>query len=309
MLAMQIDSSHLQRNINSTQRHVSHEYVAFTLLMQRQTGWATPQPTPQRDRGIVMDILMGGLPLWAFALACVVTLFAGFVKGAIGFALPLIMIAVLPSFMPAPLALAALIMPVLVTNLHQSVRGGLPVALQTARRYWRIIGATVAGIAISAPFVVVLPQQILFLLLGVAVLFFSALQLSGWAPDIPRHWRNSIELCTGLIGGLYGGISGVWGPATIVYLLAAKTEKREMVRVLNVVFSAGAVMLVIVHLRSGVLNAQTFPFSVAMLVPATIGLVFGYRVQDRMDAALFRRYALIMLSVSAVNLLRRGIFG
>lgn len=256
-----------------------------------------------------MDTFLGGMPLWAFALACAVTLFAGFVKGAIGFALPMLMIAILPSFLPAQTALAALILPTLMTNLHQSLRHGFGAALQSAGKYWRIIVAMLVGIVITAPFVVVLSQQVLFLLLGTAVLAFSMLQLSGWVPEIPAHRRNLIEVATGLIGGLYGGISGVWGPPSIVYLLATHTEKREMVRVLSVIFTLGAVMLTIMHLRSGVLNAQTLPLSVAMLVPVSVGLFLGYIVQDRLDAARFRKYALIMLTISALNLLRRGVFG
>jgi hypothetical protein len=256
-----------------------------------------------------MDFFFGGLPLWAFVLAFGITLVAGFVKGAIGFALPLIMIALLPSFMPAQTALAALILPVLVTNLHQTLRFGLADALASGRKFWRIIAATLVGIVISAPFVVVLPQQAMFLLLGSAVLIFSLLQISGWTPEIPRDWRGAVQVVTGLIGGLYGGISGVWGPPTIVYLLATNTEKREMVSVMSVIFAVGGVMLLVMHVRSGVLNAQTLPLSAAMLVPATLGLFLGYAVQDRLDAAKFRRYALILLSVSAVNLLRRGLFG
>ena len=256
-----------------------------------------------------MDIFMGGLPLSVFLMAFGVALFAGFVKGAIGFALPLIMIAVLPSFMPAQTALAALILPVLVTNLHQSLRNGLRDAMVSARKFWRIIFATIAGIVISAPFVVIIPQQVMFLLLGAAVLVFSLMQISGWAPEIRPIWRNPIEFATGVLAGLYGGISGVWGPPTIAYLLAVKVEKREMVRVLNVIFTMGAVVLIVVHLRSGVLNAQTIPLSAAMLVPATLGLFLGYAVQDRLDAEKFPRYALIMLCVSAINLLRRGVFG
>ena len=72
-----------------------------------------------------METVIVGLPLWVLLLAFAVSLFAGFVKGALGFAMPLIMIAVLPSFMPVPTALAALILPVLVTNLHQSLRQDL----------------------------------------------------------------------------------------------------------------------------------------------------------------------------------------
>ena len=72
-----------------------------------------------------MEILYGGLPFWGFALGCVVTFFSGFVKGAVGFAMPLIMISAFSSFMPPDLALAALILSVLTTNVHQSLRFGL----------------------------------------------------------------------------------------------------------------------------------------------------------------------------------------
>lgn len=256
-----------------------------------------------------MDTVVAGLPLWAFLLAAAVTLGAGFVNGAIGFAMPLILIAVLPSFMPAPVALATLILPVLATNAHQALRHGWVPAVAAAKTFWRLIAATVAGILITAPFVLVLPQQVMFLLLGAAVLFFAGLQLSGWAPDIPRRWRHPIEALTGFVGGLYGGISGVWGPPTIVYLLAAKVEKTEMVRVMSVLFAIGAVVLTVAHIRSGVLNAETAKLSAAMLVPAGIGMWLGYKAHDSMDQARFKRWTLLLLALSALNLLRRGFFG
>jgi len=256
-----------------------------------------------------MQTIVLGLPLWAFLLAALVVMVSGFVKGAIGFAMPLILIAVLPSFMPAQVALATLILPVLATNLHQSLRHGVRPAVQSGLKFWRIVTATMVGILITAPFVVVLPQQAMFLLLGTAVLIFSGLQISGWAPDIPPRWRNSIEFGTGLVGGLYGGISGVWGPPSIVYLLAAKVEKTEMVRVMSVIFVMGAIILTFAHLRTGVLNAQTGALSAAMLLPASLGMWLGYKAHDRMDAARFRRWTLILLAASAINLLRLGLAG
>lgn len=255
-----------------------------------------------------MDTMIAGLPMWAFLLAAAVTLGAGFVKGAIGFAMPLIMIAVLPSFMPAQVALALLILPVLTSNLHQSLRQGLRPAVQSGLRFWRIISMTMLGILITAPFVVDLPQEVMFLLLGVAVLFFAGLQLSGWSPDIPPRARAPIELGAGLIGGLYGGISGVWGPPAIVYLLAAKVEKTEMVRVMSVIFAMGAVVLTLAHLRSGVLNAQTAVLSALMVIPAAAGMWLGYQAHDRMDPVRFKRWTLILLLLSGLNLLQRGLF-
>lgn len=256
-----------------------------------------------------MDILFGGLPAWGFGLAFAVTLFAGFVKGAVGFAMPLIMMAFFSSFMTPELALAALILSVLTTNLHQSLRFGLAPAGQAARRYWRLIATTCAGIVVSAPFVVVLPQQLLFALLGVPVMLFALVQLTGWAPIIPARHRHGAEYGFGMLGGLYGGISGIWGPPAIVYLLAVGAEKTEMVRVLGVVFLIGAVVLTGAHLVSGVLNAVTLPLSLALVVPAALGMWLGFRLQDRLDPVRFRRWTLIVLIVVALNLLRRAMFG
>ena len=67
---------------------------------------------------------MAGLDLFHFILAIAVTLFAGFVKGAVGFAMPMIMISAFSSFLPPETALAGLILPTVVTNLSQAFRQG-----------------------------------------------------------------------------------------------------------------------------------------------------------------------------------------
>ena len=51
---------------------------------------------------------MAHLSAPAFAAAMAITLFAGFVKGAVGFAMPMIMMAAFSSFLPPELALAGL---------------------------------------------------------------------------------------------------------------------------------------------------------------------------------------------------------
>ncbi len=257
----------------------------------------------------IVENISGGLPVWGFWLAVAITLVSGFVKGAVGFAMPLIMISGFSSFMPPDLALAALILSVLSTNVHQSFRQGLGPAMESARRYWRLIALTCLGIVISAPFVVILPQRAMLAMLGFPVMVFALLQLVGWQPTIPPRARNATEYGLGLVGGLYGGISGIWGPPVIVYLLANGTPKSELVRVLGVVFMIGAVVLTLAHLGSGVLNARTLPFSLALVVPAALGMMLGFRLQDRLNPDRFRFWTLIVLIVVALNLVRRAIMG
>ena len=128
-----------------------------------------------------MDAVMGGLPAVAFWAAVAVTLGAGFVKGAIGFAMPMLMISAFSSFLPPEVALAGLILPTLVTNLAQAFRDGPRAAVQAARTYWRFLAATVVFIAVSAQFVRDIPQAAFLMLLGLPITVYAALQLMGGA--------------------------------------------------------------------------------------------------------------------------------
>ena len=253
-----------------------------------------------------MDLISAGLAPLAFWGAIAVTLFAGFVKGAIGFAMPLIMISAFASFMPPETALAGLILSVLTTNVHQSLRQGWRPAWEAAVTYRRMILMIVLGIVISAPFVRILPHGLLLGLLGLPILAFAAVQLAGRSLALRLEHRERAEYGLGLIGGLYGGISGVWGPPVIVYLLSVQAEKAEAIRVQGVTFLIGAVVLLFAHMQSVVLNERTLGFSAILCLPAAIGMWLGFRLQDRLDPVRFRRWTLILLLLTGLNLVRRA---
>lgn len=57
------------------------------------------------------------------------------------------------------------------------------------------------------------------------------------------------------------------------------------------------------------LNARTLPLSAALVVPAAAGMWLGFRVQDKLDPAIFRKATLAVLAVAALNLIRKGLMG
>ncbi len=254
-----------------------------------------------------MDLISAGLDPLAFWAAIAVTIFAGFVKGAIGFAMPLIMISAFASFMSPEIALAGLILSVITTNLHQSLRHGWRPAWEAAVTYRRMILMIALGIGISAPFVRILPHGLLLGLMGVPIMAFAAVQLAGRSLALRLEHRERAEYSLGLIGGLYGGISGVWGPPVIVYLLSVGAQKAEAIRVQGVTFLIGAVVLLAAHTQSGVLNDRTLGFSAVLCIPAALGMWMGFRLQDRLDPIRFRRWTLILLLLTGFNLLRRAL--
>ena len=255
------------------------------------------------------ELLHPDLSLPILLASCGITVFAGLVKGILGFAMPLVMISALSGLMPVELALAGMMLPTLITNLSQTMRQGWPAAWGSIRQYWRMLLAIVLFMLLSAQGLTFLSGPVLLAILGVPIIGFALLQLRGNLMHITVARRRSAEWISGIVGGLYGGITGVWGPPVMMYLISVDTGKRDMVRVLGIVFMIGAVALIAGHLVSGVANVQSLTFSALLVVPGMLGMWLGYLVQDRLDAERFRRWTLIMMVILGLNLLRQAVSG
>lgn len=238
-----------------------------------------------------------------------VTLAAGFIKGAIGFGMPLVMVSGLALFLEPQLAVAALILPILTSNLWQATRFGLGEAMSAVREYWRYVLVVCVVIAIAAQFVTSIPVRVFYLILGVPVVLLAAIQLSGVQLRISPSQKGWAEWVAAFVAGVLGGLTGTWGPPTVLYLLALDTPKLRAILVQGVVYALGAISLTLGHLQSGVLNAATLPLSAFLVIPGLISQAVGMRVSDRLNPEVFRRIILIVLIVAGLNLIRRGLFG
>lgn len=242
--------------------------------------------------------------LWAIIIAIV--LFAGVVKGAVGFAMPMIMVSGLGSFLSPEAAVAALIIPTVVTNLWQAGRGGFGNAWAATRSHRLYFAIVLTMIALSAQIVLLLPDGVMFLLIGVPITLFAVSQLVGWRLRIAPAMRKTAEVGVALVAGFVGGIAGTWGPFTVLYLTALDTPKRESVQVQGVLYGIAALVLLAAHVRSGVFTADRAWFSLLLCVPAGLGMLAGFRLHDRMDQDRFRHITLVVLTIAGLNLIRRG---
>lgn len=240
----------------------------------------------------------------AFAIAAL----GGLVKGMVGFAMPMILISGLGSLLSPELALAGLILPTVLTNGIQALRQGPAAALSSVRRFRVFLLVGLVFLLASAQLVRVLPAHVMLLILGVPVAGFALMQLAGLRFHLSAPSAR-IEAAVAAFAGFIGGMSGVWGPPTVAYLTALNTPKADQMRVQGVIYGLGAVALLVAHVGSGVLRAETLPFSVALLIPALAGMWAGYRLHDRIDQELFRRATLLVLLLAGLNLLRRGLLG
>ncbi|MGY3438909.1 MULTISPECIES: sulfite exporter TauE/SafE family protein [unclassified Marinovum] len=252
-----------------------------------------------------MESFVAEFGWWAFGLSGAVALFAGVIKGTVGFAMPMIMISSLGSFLPPDVALAGLILPTLLSNGMQALRQGWRPAWAAVRQFRvYLITAGVMLIA-SAQLYVFLPVWVLFLAIGLPITLFCLMQLVGLRFHLAAQ-STKAELAIGSFSGFIGGLSGVWGPPLVAYLTALDTEKKMQMRTQGAAFGLGAVLLLGAHWQSGVVRAETFWFSVWLCVPAMLGTWAGGQIQDRIDQDTFRRATLVVLLVAGLNLIRRA---
>lgn len=243
------------------------------------------------------------------ALAIAITLLAGIIKGAIGFAMPLVMVSGISSLVDPKLALAAIIMPIVVSNIWQTFRAGWTAAVEAARDFWRYVVVVCVTIFAVAQLVPIIPTRMFYLVLGVPVVTLSMIQLLGVRFSIEEEQRRWAEWLAGIVSGVFGGLAGTWGPTTVLYLLAINTPKTRQIVIQGVLYGVGSVSLLFAHLQSGILNAASAPLSIALVVPAMLGMWLGFQIHDRLDQDRFRQITLIVLVIAGLNLLRRGLFG
>ncbi|MAU53021.1 MAG: hypothetical protein CMN17_11765 [Roseovarius sp.] len=254
-----------------------------------------------------MDTVFLALSLWGAVFAVAVALVAGVIKGLVGFAMPMVLIAGLSTILPPDLALAGLILPTLLSNLWQALRQGVRAALASVARFRVFLIAGGAVMAVSAQLVPVLPPAAMFLIIGPMVTLYAASALSGRGLRLGRGAGGRGEAALGALAGFCGGISGVWGPPTVAMLVARGTGKHEQMRVQGMIYGLGSVLLLVSHLGSGVLRAETLPLSLALVPSALAGMALGFRLQDRLNQATFGRITLWVLLAAGLNLTRLGL--
>ena len=256
-----------------------------------------------------MDIFFGVESGGILAFGAAVAVLAGAVKGVVGFAMPMLLISGLSSVMTPEVALAGLILPTLATNMWQALRQGIGEAWKSIKRFRVFLLAGLVLLLSSAQLVRVLPNNAMLLLIGVPIVIYTTAGLAGRPLRLPSRPSRGVEALIGAVAGFFGGISGVWGPPTVAMLTAQNTEKTEQMRVQGVIYGLGAIVLTGAHVGSGVLNWETAPFSVALTLPAVLGMWIGFRIQDRIDQKTFGKLTLAVLFLAGLNLVRRGLLG
>ncbi len=239
-------------------------------------------------------------------LIALVFVVAGTVKGTIGIGLPTVSVGIMSQFLAPHMAIALVILPMVITNIWQVYRAGQ--WLVTARRYWLLVGMLVMTIWVTTFFTANASPQFLLAVIGVAIVIFATTSLARPLPAIPDRLDRPAQAITGLTAGVLGGLTSIWSPPMVSYLLARRVERDDFVRAAGLFIFLGSLPLALGFWQTGLLDGPVARLSAWMILPTLVGFTLGEAIRRRMEPERFRRVVLWIFLFMGLNLLRRAFF-
>lgn len=241
--------------------------------------------------------------LWS---AAAVFLFAGTIKGLVGIGLPTASIALLAQIADPRLAIALLMVPMFVANAWQLYRAGR--IGRSVVLLWPFALTMIVAMWISARFAAAVPYATLQLAVGVVIVVFAASSLVREPPPIPGRLDRAVQLVAGAIAGVMGGLTAIWSPPMVVYLIARRFDRDDFIRFTGFLIFVGSLPLYLGYWQTGLVDRGTAAASSLMVVPTLAGFAIGEALRGRLANQAFRRAVLVVFALMGLNLIRRALW-
>lgn len=220
-------------------------------------------------------------------------LLAGTVKGVIGLGLPTVSLAVLTVAIDMPTAMVLLLAPSFVTNLWQAMVGGHARAI--LRRLWPFMAMATLTVWIGAAALSRVNLSLLTALLGGLLVSYAVVALAGLRIVVAgRHeaWAGPL---VGTANGVLTGMTGSFVVPGVLFLQAIGLPRDMLIQAMGMLFTASTAALAVALQQGEFLTVRDGAISVAAVLPALAGMVFGQRIRKRLSEAVFRKAFFVSL--------------
>ncbi|MEM8989379.1 MAG: sulfite exporter TauE/SafE family protein [Pseudomonadota bacterium] len=251
--------------------------------------------------------LIAGLGPAALLAVFAVYFVAGAVKGVLGFALPLVSVALLPFLVPVETALALNGVVLFFTNLVQIRAAGDSAA--AAGRAWPVVAGMIPAVPVGTLLVTSIAPATLSILLGAFILIFAALSLTKPNLRTPETRRVPIGLATGGVSGVVGALTSAPGPIFVGYVVSLSLPRALYMGTLGCIMASFGLILSLSFWSAGAVGRTELLLGLLSVAPASLGFLAGNRIGDRIPAESFRRLVLAALALLACLMIQRGLAG
>jgi hypothetical protein len=242
--------------------------------------------------------------MWGVSLPFVIpaTLTAGIIRTTLGFGAAI--------FLTASLSLT------LEPKFTLAVMAFLQIAFDVSSGYyywgkweWRLVRLmvpwTLAGTALGAYFLGVLPSFWVRKIIGAALVGYAALQfLRSWSgagsPSWSRPWQGIV---VAFLSGLGSSLANISGVILAIYLLALGISQKAFVGTLTAIQFFQDIFKIYAYWQVGILGLREFTFSLPFVPVVFVGGWLGTLLSRWISTSLFGKLVLLFILVSGIRLL------
>ena len=237
--------------------------------------------------------------------AALVYLLAGSIKGAVGIGLPTAAIGISSQFIDPRMAISLVVFPILFSNTWQVFREGK--IIQAFKSCW-LFALTMMIVLVAMTFVTAgIDTNTLFFIIGLVIFTFAVTGLLFSPPALPDRFDSIAQFVGGALSGVLGGLTAIWAPPIVIYLMARRVGKEDFVRITGVLLFLGSISLCIGFWQAGLLTGSSSLFSIGLAIPTLLGFSLGEILRRKLNSQRFRTLVLLIFLVMGLNLIRRSI--
>ena len=224
----------------------------------------------------------------------------GLVKGTIGFGMPMVALPLIAFAVPVTTAMILLCAPIFLTNFLQiKFKQGV-----SSYRFFPMFLFLVVGLIIGARLILEINLNTITQIIAILIIFAAVINCFGFKinNNINKKHERIITSFIGFGSGILGGLSTVYGPPMLAYLVAIDLPKEKFVRTVSTMYFIGSFPLYGSLIYYGFATKQDLIMSLLLIIPALIAQQIGTKIRDKINQKQFRNCILVTLVILGVML-------
>ncbi|MDA9649250.1 sulfite exporter TauE/SafE family protein [Alphaproteobacteria bacterium] len=226
------------------------------------------------------------------------------IKGAVGIGMSMFSVPIIAFFLPPTTAMILLCVPVLITNILQmQIKKGIG-----SFRFLPMFIALILGIIIGCNLILEINLSLISQIIAISIIFAAIINLFGInIKYINPNIERKLTIPLGLFSGIIGGVSSMYSPYILAYLVSINLEKEVLIRTMATMYFIGSIFIFPIWIYNGLGTFSDLIWSSLLLLPAILGQKIGTSIRSRISNENFKKIILYTLMIIGTSLLIKNI--
>ena len=226
------------------------------------------------------------------------------IKGAVGIGMSMFSVPIIAFFLPPTTAMILLCVPVLITNILQmQIKKGIG-----SFRFLPMFIALILGIIIGCNLILEINLSLISQIIAISIIFAAIINLFGInIKYINPNIERKLTIPLGFFSGIIGGLSSMYSPYILAYLVSINLEKEVLIRTMATMYFIGSIFIFPIWIYNGLGTFSDLIWSSLLLLPAILGQKIGTSIRSRISNENFKKIILYTLMIIGTSLLIKNI--